>query len=45
MLFRGLTKLMPKYAGESGQQSAVACVLCFNIRGRADKFCLHLNRK
>lgn len=31
MLFPGLTKLVPKYPGEYGQQSVVACKLCFNI--------------
>ena len=30
-LLRGLTKLVPKYAGEHGQQSAVDCSSCFSI--------------
>jgi hypothetical protein len=30
MLFPGLTKLVPKYAGERGQQSVIACNLCFS---------------
>jgi len=31
MLFPGLTKLVPQYAGEHGQQRAVPCNLCCNI--------------